>query len=236
MKLLKDEGLVIRKYDYGEADRIVVVFSKNNGKISGIVKGIRKSKTRESASTDILSISDFIFFEKNDKIYISNSEMKKNFMTITDNSFKTAVIFYVLRCIDIFIQEKHNSRKIYEITRKMLDYIEKEEEREKILISLCYYILKILKIEGMVCEIEGEGVYLNINELFFEENRNECSIKLSEREKKFLLCLNKVDIEGINRLKFREKEILTIIEIFEKFILLNIDEKLKIKYFFREDF
>lgn len=236
MKLLKDEGLVIKKYDYGEADRTVVVFSKNNGKISGIVKGIRKSKTRESASTDILSISDFIFFEKNDKIYISNSEMKKNFMMITDNCFKTSVIFYILRCVDVFIQEKHDSRKIYDITRKLLEYIEKEEEREKILISLCYYILKILKTEGLVCEIEGEGVYLNINELFFEENRNEDSIKLSEREKKFLLYLNKVDIEGINRLKFREKEILTIIEIFEKFILLNIDEKLKIKYFFREDF
>ena len=236
MKLLKDEGLVIKKYDYGEADRTVVVFSKNNGKISGIVKGIRKSKTRERASTDILSISDFIFFEKNDKIYISNSEMKKNFMMITDNCFKTSVIFYILRCVDVFIQEKHDSRKIYDITRKLLEYIEKEEEREKILISLCYYILKILKTEGLVCEIEGEGVYLNINELFFEENRNEDSIKLSEREKKFLLYLNKVDIEGINRLKFREKEILTIIEIFEKFILLNIDEKLKIKYFFREDF
>ena len=65
---------------------------------------------------------------------------------------------------------------------------------------------------------------------------SENSIKLSEREKKFLLCLNKVDIDSINRLKFREFDILTLIEIFEKFIMINIDEKLKIKYFLREDF
>ncbi len=236
MKLLKDEGVVIKKYDYGEADRISVVFTKNNGKVSGIVKGIRKSKKREGASTDILSISDFIFYEKNDKIYISNSETKKSLINIFGDCFKTSVIFYILRCIDIFIQEKQSNLKIYEITIKLLGYIEKEESREKILIAVIYYILKILKIEGVVHEIEGDGLYLDLNELYFEENREENSIKLSEREKKFLLCLNKVDIDSINRLKFREFEILTLIEIFEKFIMINIDEKLKIKYFLREDF
>ncbi len=79
-------------------------------------------------------------------------------------------------------------------------------------------------------------MFLNLNELCFEIKNDENSIKLSEREKKFLLCLNKVDIDSINRLKFREFEILTLIEIFEKFIMINIDEKLKIKYFLREDF
>jgi DNA repair protein RecO (recombination protein O) len=236
MKLLKDEGLVIKKYDYGEADRISVVFTKKHGKLSGIVKGIRKSKKRESASTDILSISDFIFFEKSDKIYISESETKKNLINVTKSSFKTAVIFYVLRCIDIFIQEKQSNTKIYEITLKLLDYIEREDSRENILVSIAYYLFKILKTEGVINEIVGKGLYLNLNELFFEEKIEENSIKLSEREKKFLLCLNKVDIESINRLKFREIEILTLIEIFEKFIMLNIDEKLKIKYFLREDF
>lgn len=236
MKLLKTEGIVLKKYDYGEADRIIVVFTKDYGKISSIVKGIRKSRRREGASTDILTISDFIFFEKNDKIYISSSEMKKNYIQVSEDSFKTAVLFYILRILDIFTQEKEKNVKVYETVLKLIDYIEREKEQEKILVSVTYFILRVLKIEGVVYEIDGEGSYLNLNELFFESERSLNSIKVSEREKSFLLCLNKVDIESINRLKFRVSEILYIIEIFEKFISLNIDEKLKIKYFLREDF
>ena len=124
MKLLKTEGIVLKKYDYGEADRIIVVFTKDYGKISSIVKGIRKSRRREGASTDILTISDFIFFEKNDKIYISSSEMKKNYILVSEDSFKTAVLFYILRILDIFTQEKEKNVKIYETVLKSTPYAE----------------------------------------------------------------------------------------------------------------
>ena len=38
----KDEGIIINKREYGEADRIVTIFTKEHGKLVSIIKGIRK--------------------------------------------------------------------------------------------------------------------------------------------------------------------------------------------------
>ena len=46
MKFIETKGLIIKKVDFGEGDRIITVFSENFGKIDLLVRGIRKSKKR----------------------------------------------------------------------------------------------------------------------------------------------------------------------------------------------
>jgi DNA repair protein RecO (recombination protein O) len=47
IKFINDNGIVINKRDFGEADRYVSVFTENFGKLVFLLKGIRKSKKRE---------------------------------------------------------------------------------------------------------------------------------------------------------------------------------------------
>jgi DNA repair protein RecO (recombination protein O) len=44
--LYKDEGVVLRTIPLGEADRIVTLFTRQNGKVRAVAKGIRKTKSR----------------------------------------------------------------------------------------------------------------------------------------------------------------------------------------------
>ena len=44
--LYKDEGIVLKTIKLGEADRIVTVFTRGNGKVRAVAKGIRKTKSR----------------------------------------------------------------------------------------------------------------------------------------------------------------------------------------------
>ncbi len=41
-RLLQTEGIVLRRADCGEADRLLVVFTRSNGKIRALAKGVRK--------------------------------------------------------------------------------------------------------------------------------------------------------------------------------------------------
>ncbi len=235
MYIIKDEGIVIRKKDYGEADRVIVIFSKTHGKIIAYLKGIRKSRKREGLAADLTTVSEFIFYEKNDKIYISTMESKKSYFSISENLFKTSLVFYIFRFLDIVIQEKEPNERIYNMSLKFLDYVSEEKEKEKILTAVLYFLYKTIKIEGFFSDKIGIGDWLDLETFSISDvNRGSC-IKLYDKEKKILECLNKVDIEGINRLKLRVNEITKMIENFEKFLELNLNEKLKIKYFFRED-
>ena len=42
----RDRALVVRTYDFGEADRIIVLLTRNHGLRRGVAKGVRRSKSR----------------------------------------------------------------------------------------------------------------------------------------------------------------------------------------------
>src|SRR5690242_18053900 len=47
--LYRDEAIVVRTYRLGEADRIVVLFTKARGKVRAVAKGVRKTTSRFGA-------------------------------------------------------------------------------------------------------------------------------------------------------------------------------------------
>ena len=51
------EGVILRRVDYGEADRILTVLTREHGKIGVIARGVRKSGSRLAAHTDLFARS-----------------------------------------------------------------------------------------------------------------------------------------------------------------------------------
>ena len=46
MEPYRDRALVVRRYDLGEADRIIVLFTRNRGLVRAVAKGVRRAKSR----------------------------------------------------------------------------------------------------------------------------------------------------------------------------------------------
>ena len=42
----RDRAYIIRTYDFGEADRVIVLLTEHHGLVRGVAKGVRKSKSR----------------------------------------------------------------------------------------------------------------------------------------------------------------------------------------------
>jgi DNA repair protein RecO (recombination protein O) len=61
----KSEGLILRVTDFSETSRIVVVFTREFGKISGLAKGGRKLKGPFESALDLLSTCQIVFLRKN---------------------------------------------------------------------------------------------------------------------------------------------------------------------------
>ena len=55
MRSFRVEGIVIKRKDFGEADRILTVFTRHQGKIQVIAKGVRKINSRRSAHVELLN-------------------------------------------------------------------------------------------------------------------------------------------------------------------------------------
>ncbi|MFN2569238.1 MAG: DNA repair protein RecO [Candidatus Dormibacteria bacterium] len=57
MPTYTDEGVVLRRVDYGEADRILTVLTREHGKIGVIARGVRRAASSHSAATDLFARS-----------------------------------------------------------------------------------------------------------------------------------------------------------------------------------
>lgn len=55
MKSFSDEAIVLRNRDFGEADRVLVLFTKNHGKLRVIAKGVRRPTSRKGGNLDLLN-------------------------------------------------------------------------------------------------------------------------------------------------------------------------------------
>jgi DNA repair protein RecO (recombination protein O) len=57
MKTIVTKGIVLTRTDYGEADRILHFLTPDQGKIAGIAKGVRKSKSKLAGGIELFSVS-----------------------------------------------------------------------------------------------------------------------------------------------------------------------------------
>jgi DNA repair protein RecO (recombination protein O) len=67
---LRDEAVVLRTYRSGEADRVVVLWSRNHGKIRAIAKGVRKPTSKIGGGLEPLAHVQVFFVEGRGALHI----------------------------------------------------------------------------------------------------------------------------------------------------------------------
>lgn len=60
MQSLKTKGIILRRTNYGEADRILHVITPDNGKLGIIAKGVRRQKSKSASAVELFSQSDLV--------------------------------------------------------------------------------------------------------------------------------------------------------------------------------
>ena len=75
----KTNGLVIRRIDYGEADRILTLLTPERGKIGAIAKGVRKNKSRLAGSIEFFAESVFTLIEGRGELDVVSSARLEHF-------------------------------------------------------------------------------------------------------------------------------------------------------------
>ena len=63
MAIRHDQGIVLRSYPFGEADRVVVLLSPNRGKLRTVAKGVRKTKSRFGGRLEPFTHVDLVLYE-----------------------------------------------------------------------------------------------------------------------------------------------------------------------------
>lgn len=83
MRPFSTEGIILRRTNYGEADRILSIITPGRGKISAIAKGVRKPKSKLAGGLELFALCDITIMEgRGDLGLITSARMKQFFGNI----------------------------------------------------------------------------------------------------------------------------------------------------------
>ena len=229
MKLLKTNGIVIKKIDHSEADRSLTLFTKNFGKMNINISGIRKSKKRHLNGADLFGISSFIFYKKGDYYILSSFELNEIFYNLRSNFEKLEISFHILEILNEFLIEGETRTNLYNLLMKSLRFLDKNKNPLKDYLILSYFLSKLIFEEGIMFNISS-GLFFNIEDSVISNNKT--LDKLTTLQKEVLTLLFKEDINSITQLEPQISDIKNIIFLLEKYINYHLNTNINLKSIF----
>ena len=218
MIFLRGKGIIIAKKDIEEADRYITIFMEDYGKVSTVIKGIRKSKKRDKTAVDILSLTDFQFYKKNDSLVISNFSTVKDYIGIKSDIDKINVAFYIFSILNQILVENGRNRKIYEVLEKTLDYLNISSDERKNYLLILFFLNTIIKEEGISIENSNDIEELQI------EVQSQKRIEIEDNIKEILQYLFEDKLKVvINDEKYKIDYVRKAILVLENYINFHLD-------------
>jgi len=142
---IRDIGVVLRTIKLGEADRIVTILTKENGKIKGVAKGARKSGSKYSARLEVGSVVDFQWIpSKRELVRLTQTESVETHRHIRENLDLLNCAAKMLDAVDALCEDNSAHEELATLVIKALSAMNQEKNT-----NVCpIFLIKALALEG----------------------------------------------------------------------------------------
>lgn len=96
----KTEGIIIKRTNYGEADRILTIYTKHYGKIKAIAKGVRKITSRRGGNLELFNCCRFFLVKGRHWDIITEAVVMRSFLSRMHDLKSIGDAFYVAELVD----------------------------------------------------------------------------------------------------------------------------------------
>ena len=146
MKFIKTKGIVIKEINTGDADRVLIIFTKEHGVISAYARGVRKIKSNLASGAQFLSYSDYLLIRGKEMYLVSSSELINSFYEIRNDLIKLTYASHIADILHDVIMENQPSRKILKLYLNYIHILSRQDKLPQLITSIIE--LKILTILG----------------------------------------------------------------------------------------
>ncbi len=138
-------GIVLGRKNYGEADRIISVYSKDHGRISLIAKGIRRPKSKKRGHLEIFSLLKFQAVSGRGIDLMTEAEIVDDFKEIRKSLSKVSLAYYFCEVIGKITHEQEQNIDLFNLVLDTLNKLKTETKLKELRLN---FILELLTTMG----------------------------------------------------------------------------------------
>jgi DNA repair protein RecO (recombination protein O) len=157
MAIVETEALVLRTYNFGEADKIVICLTHKAGLVRAVAKGCRKLKSKFGAALEPFTVARITYYQKENQELagLSQAEIVKSHFDISGNAETLTGLAYMGDLVIEFSPPHEVNERLFRMVRACLDAI--CESPSDLQLILRYFEIWLLKLEGYLPDIKRCG-------------------------------------------------------------------------------
>ncbi len=146
MALYNDQGIVLRSYSFGEADKVVILLSPNRGKLRTVAKGVRKTKSRFGGRLETLTHVDLVLYEGKNLDMITQVSIIEAFPSVREDLDRVVAAGTMIEVADVVAQEGEPARRLFLLLQRGLRALDDSGTHPDLVTA---YLLKAAEIVGV---------------------------------------------------------------------------------------
>ncbi len=144
MRTHKDEAIIIKRRNFGEADRMVTMFTRGHGKIAVKATGIRKIASRRSSHVELLNHTEISLYVKNNFYTLIEAQGIESFREIKEDLAKVGIAYHLCELIDGLLPDHEPNEQVFFLFRNVLQRLCVEDDVPQILHDFEVELLRVL--------------------------------------------------------------------------------------------
>lgn len=148
MGLVETEGLVLKNYNLSDADKIIVILTKDHGLVRGVAKGAKRMKSHFGSSLEPFSFVKVTYFQKDQQelVSIRTSDLLKSLFGQASDPSVLQRFAYMSELLGEFAPPGEPNERLFNMTKVCLEAsIENPGSLDAVLL---YFELWLLKLCG----------------------------------------------------------------------------------------
>jgi DNA repair protein RecO (recombination protein O) len=151
MPTYQADAIVLRRLDYGEADRIVTLLTREYGKLAAIAKGARRGKSKVQGSLDLFERSNMMLAKGRNLDVVAQVERRGDARHISGNLQRTAYACLVAEVVDKVLEDRHPVDEIFDLvvmTLGDLNIVDRSPRADG-----AWFLMRILDVLGYLPQL-----------------------------------------------------------------------------------
>jgi DNA repair protein RecO (recombination protein O) len=149
-RVYRTEAVVLRRQNLGEADRILILYSPNRGKLRAIAKGVRRPRSRKAGHLEPFTRVQLMLASGRELDIITQAEALDTFPALRDDLVRLGQAAYVVEVLDRLTVDREDNIALYRLLVNTLRRMESGVDANTV---LRYFEVRILELSGYRPEV-----------------------------------------------------------------------------------
>jgi len=136
------EAVVLRHADWGEADRLLTLYTRERGKVRAIAKGARKVKSRKAGHLEPFTRVTLQLARGRDLLIVTDADTIDAYQPLREDLIKTGYASYLVELLDRFTYEEESEN--YNIFRLLTESLSRVANEPDPWLAIRYYEVHLL--------------------------------------------------------------------------------------------